>query len=113
MEKEKRNQKLFKYIETGKTFTKAAQKFKISSSRVEQVYNRVKNKQNWPKFRKMIPPQAQTVILFIFNQDEDVFNHPEKIAKIPFKTLTKFKNMGFKRARKVQSVCKKLGYPVT
>jgi len=106
----KRNEKIFDLWQNGSTYRSIAQSFGISQQKVSEICIRMKQRVNWPEFRKLIPVGAQTPLLSAVGNDETIFEHPERIAALNPKELLRVKSMGKTKLAYISAALALYGY---
>lgn len=105
-----RNDLIWKLHNEGVSYRQIAERFGISKGRVEKVCKIIELREKWPEFRKLLSVRAQNILLTYFDKDEEIFNHPERIAEFDLQGLLSLKNMGRKTAMEVAHALNVFGY---
>ena len=113
---QKRDEKIFKLRQQGKTFKHIASLYNIGSTRAGQIYHREKEKyenaDKWPPLKKMLSTRTQNCLINYSNYFgyKNILNNPKKIAELNEKDLLRIKNLGKKSAKELLNVLHELGY---
>ncbi len=113
---QKRDEKIFKLRQQGKTFKHIASLYNICSARAGQIYRREKEKYDnvdkWPPLKKILSTRTQNCLVNYFGElgYKNILNNPKKIAELNEKDLLKIKNLGKKSAKELLNALHELGY---
>jgi len=115
MNMEERNEEIWKMRCEGATLSRIAKEFGISSHRVRQICDkkkrRLENIAKWPHLKRVLPARIQNV-LNKYLRNEDIYDHPERLAILGEKVFFSWKDMGSKSVRQLINALESLGYPV-
>ena len=110
MEMKKRNTAIYKDRQKGMTYPALASRYGISVNRLQQIVAHEKEYYSWNELRRQLPLCAQKTILLFFENDESIFEHPERIAATVRRSyLLRHKNIGKKRIEIIASALAKEG----
>lgn len=112
MDKENRENEIFKLREQGLTYSHISSLFNISRSRAHQIYRNAKYKRNvletLPPLRRMLTKRTQKALVKHFGS-ESILEEPQRIALIGSLQILRIKNVGRISLREISSALFSLG----
>jgi hypothetical protein len=97
----------------GWSFSRLADHFDISPDNVRRIWQKGEEFKKWPRFRRLLPVRVQNVLLNKFNQDESIFDNPERIiAETSVRDLMQnCKNAGIYTVSDIANALTQIGCP--
>lgn len=112
---DQRDEEIWRLRKEGATYSQIASRFDISPTRVEQICRKRKEKienfAKWPPLRRDLSVRIRNVLVKTFG-NEEIFNHPEKLASLGGEVFLTWRNIGRKSVKELIDLLEKLGYAV-